>query len=422
MIDETVILLTPVENYFEHRLAKYIYDYLLVPVRFDLYFHEPLQKIFSRVILYDYLKRIMEIGIKAVNKEIIELVRKEHPKYVVWNTMYGYGIRESTFEAIRKEGTIVAGWFLDDEVDDIGFDNYSRWWIPYIDYFITNSIETVPKYRALDARVIHTIPDTGNALERDWSNIKEKYDVSFVGRKYLDREQYINELKKRNISVYVFGRGWERGEHIPFEEMLDIFGASKINLNFSKVLRNQKQIKGRIFEVCLAGGFLLTEYVPSIENYFEIDKEIVCFHNAEEMLDKVIYYLNHDEERRAIAQAGWKRATGQYTCFHMLSRVFDEIEKDTAIKEKGRSPYPQKRKMSMQIRKKFSDYYFKWGEAFSLENYKGLWKGALTLSIRYYPFNTRVWCHYIIGFLSYSARITLIRLYRALCYRLNRIL
>jgi len=54
-----------------------------------------------------------------------------------------------------------------------------------------------------------------------------------------------------------------------------------------------------------------------------------------------------------------------------------------------------------------------------VENYKGLWKDALALSIRYYPFNIWAWCYYIIGFSPYSVRPGLIKLYRTLYPRLG---
>ena len=404
MINETIVLLTPLEDCSNHRLAKHM-DFLRLTTSFDLYFYKPLQKIFSKVIVYDYVKRQTEIGVKGINEEVIELVRKEHPKYILWISAY-YEFRESTFEKIRKEGTKVIGWFSDDEVR---FDYYSRWWVPYLDYCVTNNAETVPKYKKLGGiRVLYGIPCTGIAVPRDLSNLKEKYTVSFVGRKFLDREQNINELRKRNISVHVVGRGW--GNYISHEEMIDIFRTSKINLNFSRI-GNTTQIKGRVFEICLVGGFLLTEYVPGIEKFFEINREIVCFQNAEEMIEKIIYYLSHDEDRRSIAQAGWKRATSEYTSFHILARVFNEIEEDIAAKGKINNFQSQKLKMPMQMRKNFSDYYLNWGKALSLENYNGLWKDTLALSISYNPFNTRAWYHYIIGFLPYHMRFTIIRLF-----------
>ena len=416
MINETVIILAP-SDYTEHRLSKYI-SYLETTLPcWNLYFYKPLQKIFSRVLLYDFTKRMTEIGVKGVNEEVIDLVKKEQPKYAIWLSAL-YEFQESTFDIIRKEGTILAGWFLDDEVR---FDDYSKWWIPYLDYCVTDAIEAVPKYSELGARVILALPIMGGIpIDRDWSNIEERYDVSFVGDRKFDREQYVNEIKKRNIPIHVFGRGW--GRYAPFAEMIDIFKTSKINLDFSKTFYNKLQFKGRIFEVCLAGGFLLTEYAPGIESYFDIDKEIVCFHNADEMIDKITYYLNHEEERRAIAQAGWKRATAEYTSFHVLSRVFDEMEKDTAARGREGSPHPQELlKMPMQMRKDFSNFHLYWAAGLSLANYKGLWKDALALSISYNPFNIRARLYYIIGFSPPFMRRALFKLYRALRYRLNPI-
>ncbi len=412
MINETVILLSPLENCSQHRLARHIEDYLRATTSFDRYLYQPLQEIFSKVIAYDYIKRMTEVGVKGINEEVIELVRREHPRYVLWLQSY-YEFRESTFATMRKEGSIVIGWSGDDEVR---FDDYSKWWIPYLDYCVTGDINAVPKYRELGARLIHAVPCTGIAIDRDWSNIEEKHDVSFVGVRDTHREQYINELKNRNISVHVFGSGW--GNFVPFEEMIDIFKTSKINLSFAMDRHNKAlQIKGKIFEVCLAGGFLLTEYNPVYESYYEIDKEIVCFRNAEEMIDKTIYYLNHDEERRAIAQAGWKRATAGYSSFHMVSRIFNEIEKDIAAKGKRDTPYPQEPKIPRHIRKRLSNYYLSWGNAFSQENYKGLWRDAFALSISYNPFNIRAWGYYIIGFFPSLVRSASIKLYRFLSFK-----
>jgi len=163
MINETIILLIYHYDYEDrkHGLLKHFYRAPYLP--FDLYLYEPLKKIFLKAILYDYVKRITEIGVKAVNKEIIDLVRKERPKYVLW-TSWKYDIQESTLETIRKDGTIVVGWFFDDE---FRFDNYSKRWIPYLDYCVTNAIEVVPKYRELGAQVIQTMPNTGIAINVD---------------------------------------------------------------------------------------------------------------------------------------------------------------------------------------------------------------------------------------------------------------
>jgi len=402
VINETIILLAQLEGCSEHRLAKHFTSHLAHYFPHDINFYHPLQEAFSRVIPYDFIKRTTEMGVKGINEEIIALVRQEHPKYVFWYPR-SYEFRESTFDSIRKEGSIVVAWFGDDH---FRFDNYSQWWIPHLDYCIIHDIEAVPKYRALGAYVMLEVPCTGHSVPCDWSNMKEKYDVSFVGIKKAEREQYINVLKEGDIPVHLFGRGW--GEFIPYEEMVDIYHTSKINLNFSRAgPSNRMGTKGRLFEVCLAGGFLLTEYVPGIEKYYEIDKEIVCFKNAEEMIDKVTYYLNHDEERRAIAQAGWERATAEHSSFQILSRIFNEIEEDVAAKGRRNISYPKELlKMSQWARQQFSIYYSNWQKAFLFDNRKKLSHEAFRLSISYNPSNIWAWCYYLASFLPHPVFLT----------------
>jgi hypothetical protein len=41
----------------------------------------------------------------------------------------------------------------------------------------------VPNYRALGARVINTIPNTGVAIDHDWSKVEAKYDFLFIPEK-----------------------------------------------------------------------------------------------------------------------------------------------------------------------------------------------------------------------------------------------
>jgi len=416
-LNDTVILLTYYYDYElrNHRLfQRYIKGWLGAYLPFNLYLYEPLTKVFSRVVVYDYLERILQVGVKAVNEEIIDLVRRERPKYVVW-TSWLYDIQESTLEAIRKDGTLTVGWFFDDEWR---FDDYSKFWVSYLDYCVTNSIDAVPKYRELGGRAIYTIPNTGIAIDRDWQCPDERHDVSFVGsRFYGDREQWVDELRKRNVKIELFGEGWTG--YVPFENMIEIFRSSKINLNFSRTPTHHRlQIKGRMFQVCMAGGFLLTEYAPGIERYFEPDKEIVCFSSIEDLTNKITYYLEHGTERQAIAEAGWKRATNAYTSYYMVSKVFTEIEqdlKDTGPWQAAHVPGPS---VEAELRRRFSGHYLRWGTVFLAENYKGLWKDALALSLSYRPFSATAWGYRIAGFFPSMVRPTLLGLCQA-CERLS---
>lgn len=413
IIDKSIILLT---HYYSkedvhHRLLKHIIKNYCSYYPWDLYLYEPLKRVFPKVIVYDYMRRRADIGIQAMNEELIALVRKEHPGYVLWPSFYD-DIRPSTLDIIRKEGTIVTGWFWDDEWR---YDFYSKYWAPFLDYCITNAEEAVPRYRKLGSRVIQTVPNTGIAINPNWAKLEEKYPVSFVGTKAVaDRKRYLGSIEKSNIDIHVFGQG--SGGSISFEDMLEIFRTSKINLNFSKggAYWPVRQIKGRMFQVCMAGGFLLTEYAPGTEDYFKIGREIVCFECAEEMIDKVRYYLDHEEERRTIARAGWKRASREYTSYHMVANVYRQIETDIAEKGKEVTSVLPKLRMHIWARLSLSRYEFLWARSLIKEGYE--WRlswGALANSLRYTPLNIWVFYCAAVGLLPRSARGSFLRVYEA---------
>jgi hypothetical protein len=91
-----------------------------------------------------------------------------------------------------------------------------------------------------------------------------------------------------------------------------------------------------------------------------------------------------------------------------MLKVFRKIEKYSANDEKNKL---QKLIMPMSIRKRVSKFYRMWGEAFLLENYKGLWKDSLSLSLVYNPLDIRVQFSYAVGFLPVPIRCILIQPY-----------
>jgi len=407
IIDETILVLA-ITDCRNHKLAKYPGVYCDHNFDFEN-ITEPLKKIFSDVISYDFTKGSIEIGIKKVNQEIIDIVKSKHPKYVFWpSTMYE--IRENTFQEIRKEGVIVIGWFFDDEVR---FDNYSKWWVPYLDYILTTDKRAVEKYKKLGSNVFYLLifsnPDNFRR-----SDLPKIYDVSFVGTNIANRQEIIDTLSDKGVPVSTFGSGWPSG-YVSLNDMVGIYNQSKISLSFmqSYGTNTRPQMKGKIFDICMCGSFLLCEYIPGIEEYYEIGKEIECFNNIKEAEDKIKYYLKHKDEREVIANAGWKRANSEHTNFVRLSDIFQEIEKDIKIRGniKTKTINSKLLKMPKYICKLPSNCHCDWGEALLRENYKNLWRDELLIAISYNKLNFRAQYLYIIGCFPYPLRAVLLRIY-----------
>lgn len=85
------------------------------------------------------------------------------------------------------------------------------------------------------------------------------------------------------------------------------------------------QIKGRNFEVPGCGGFLLTGMAENLGQYYAIGKEVVCFDDRHDLIEKVRYYLAHEDERAVIAEAGYERTLREHTYARRFSEIFGQI-------------------------------------------------------------------------------------------------
>jgi spore maturation protein CgeB len=75
----------------------------------------------------------------------------------------------------------------------------------------------------------------------------------------------------------------------------------------------------------MSGAFYMTEYQEEIEEFFEIGKEIVCFTDPDDLVEKCRYYLAHPDEREAIRLAGLERARRDHTWQKRFSDLFADL-------------------------------------------------------------------------------------------------
>lgn len=100
-------------------------------------------------------------------------------------------------------------------------------------------------------------------------------------------------------------------------EMPKIFHLSKINLNMT-VRPIAEGLPLRIFDILGCGGFCMTNYQAELPDYFEIGTDLEAYSSMEELVDKCAYYLEHEEERRQIAQNGYRKVCENHTYFHRI--------------------------------------------------------------------------------------------------------
>ena len=103
-----------------------------------------------------------------------------------------------------------------------------------------------------------------------------------------------------------------------------VFKDSKINLNIS--LRSiQAGIPLRGFDILGAGGFLLTNYQSDFLNFFVPGEDFDYFESKNDLLDKIDYYLAHEEERAQIAENGFKKVAAYHTYRHRAEEMLSSL-------------------------------------------------------------------------------------------------
>jgi len=93
-------------------------------------------------------------------------------------------------------------------------------------------------------------------------------------------------------------------------------------------------ITARTFEVPASGGFMLHERTSEAVHYFEDGKECAFFDDADDLVAKIRYYLAHDDERRAIAEAGHRRVlSSSYSYDDRVETVVAKCRELRAVRE-----------------------------------------------------------------------------------------
>lgn len=282
----------------------------------------------------DYLN-----ALPALQVTLCEFADSVQPDLIFF-CLYQEQIWHETLKYLKNKYTTM-NWFGDDQWR---FDGFTSVYANDFTWCITTDQFSIDKYHAIGQKnVIYSqwaAIDT-HAVSR--KNSKYVYDVSFVGGYHPYRKWFLNQLQKNGISVDVFGHGWANGS-LSNDDMNRVFSESKINLNISNsssldisyvfsslkncinTMRSRKsssQMKARNFEIPFFNGFQLTDYVPTLEQYFHIGKEVSCYTSADEASKLIHYYLAHDDEREIIKMKGHQRAVAEHGYIHRFEKILE---------------------------------------------------------------------------------------------------
>ncbi len=280
---------------------------------------------------------------QKANKTIKKLVQ-ENEYDVIWIDK-GNTIHPKTLLFIKKENpnAVIVSYTADNMVERHNQSYNFLKCVPLYNYHITTKSYIIDDLKSLGAQnVIFTNQSFESTFHyprklsiSDQLNLAA--DIGFVGTWEKERSDSIEYLAKHGLSVRVFGTGnWLKlkGKYpnltiedkiLYGEEYAKSFKAFKISLCFLRKINLDKHTS-RTMEIPACGGFMIAERTDEHKMLFEENKEAVYFSSNEELLAQCRYYLDNDEERKHIAQAGTLRCkTSGYSNIDAVNKILKQI-------------------------------------------------------------------------------------------------
>jgi spore maturation protein CgeB len=272
--------------------------------------------------MFDPKEYYYKYGKEKTNQAFIQRIQKEQPDFVYLTTIYDEFYFETYVKAKQvSPHTKFINFFSDDEWR---FDNYSKYFAPYVDFCITSYPKSYKKSKELGLKNFYLMLNTScNADVCKKLDVEKKYDVSFIGQPTEERAEVLEYLIKKGVPVNIWGKGWN---NLPnFESYKQnyrgvandlplITNQSKIMLAFLMDDTGSRiQIKGRMAEVAGCGTFQIATANKETQFILKEDVEAAYFHSPQDLVDKIDYYLKNESVREKIAERAYKKIQKKFT-------------------------------------------------------------------------------------------------------------
>lgn len=257
-------------------------------------------------IIHGVIEGVLESSVSPIQKTVVEYCFVEHviykvdsffPKMVLF---LGPGVREdidfgSITAYLRSRHVKTAFWITDDPYE---FDSSYRYG-KYFDFIFTNDLGTLPYY--FNIQNVHHLP-LAASKHHDYREIRENkkdIDLFFCGYPYKNRKSIIEELCKYvKPKQLVLSAGDWNIDGVSYinvkshEELINLYARCKYVINMGRTYNIANEYFSisattpgpRTFETALAGAAQI--YISNgmeIENYYDINTEIVLSHDVREV-------------------------------------------------------------------------------------------------------------------------------------------
>ncbi len=257
-------------------------------------------------------------------EQIFELVDKYKPDFVFLAKDVRYN---NIIERLAKK-VLTVMWNVDVRYDINTFLRASPQMYKYCHLKFTIGKGNLDRYRQAGIENIYWLSEGISPIwhKSEELSYKDKLaynaDVAFAGSSlglHSGRSELLNILENSDSLNFI------RYTSIFNREHNKMCQCTKINIGHSGWPNVELSMSARDYRIMGAGGFLLTNHVEGIENWFEVGKMCDTYRSPGECLEKIKYYLEHEDERKVMAAYGQKIVYEKHKFSDRLKEVIIKI-------------------------------------------------------------------------------------------------
>lgn len=284
------------------------------------------------------------LTVTNASEPVAEIAAQVRPDIVI--VLDGLQMPLGQVDAIRALGIRTAIWFTDDPY----YTDMTAAIAPRFDDVFTLELRCVEFYRNIGCASVHYLPLGFHPAEFRPRNppAEKRHEISFVGSAYWKRAEFFDQAADYLASrdTLISGIWWDRlknynmlkekialGVWMGPHETSAVYNGAKIVINMHRAHDDQTfnnnsagipalSPNPRTFEIAACATLQLTDVRSDLPKFFKPGLEIVTYASPREMIEKIDYYLTHEQERREIALRGLRRAMSDHTYARRLDQMF----------------------------------------------------------------------------------------------------